>query len=61
MDYCRKRFPGHPVLSHFERLAADERRHVGLVGELLDILARQEGEVTPAAPKKGAKKAVDTV
>lgn len=60
LEECRSHFDRHPVIPHFERLIADEKRHAGLVEELLRMLARQEGDKPPARAQKRPKKAVDT-
>lgn len=38
---CRRQHRSHSIEPHLEQLIRDEARHVGLVQELLDILARQ--------------------
>ena len=42
LDRCEKDFAGHSMIPHFKKLIADEKRHVLLVQELIDILKRQK-------------------
>ena len=41
IEECRKRFRSHSIIAHLERLVADERKHVLLVQELIQILDSQ--------------------
>lgn len=41
LEECRKRFKNHAIQEHLEKLIHDEKKHARLVGELLEILARQ--------------------
>jgi rubrerythrin len=38
---CRGQVQDHAILPHLERMIRDEKKHAGLVRELLEILARQ--------------------
>lgn len=39
---CRSRFRGHSIEPHFEKLIADEKKHVLLCRELIRILNLQK-------------------
>ena len=41
IEECKKHFKNHSVIAHLERLVADEKKHVLLVQELIQILDRQ--------------------
>ena len=38
---CEGRLKEHSILPHLDRLIADEKKHAGLVCELMEILERQ--------------------
>ena len=41
LDECKKGYEFEAIKPHFERLITDEKKHVELVEELIDILNRQ--------------------
>jgi len=41
IEECRRKHKDHSIIPHFEKLIADEKKHVALVKELLQILNRQ--------------------
>ena len=42
LEECKKKYKGHSIEPHFEKLIADEKKHVLLVQELIEILNRQD-------------------
>ena len=40
LEECRKKYTGHSLEAHFEKLIADEKKHVRLVQELIAIADR---------------------
>lgn len=41
LEETKKRFAGHAIIPHLEQLISDEKKHVLLVKELIQILERQ--------------------
>lgn len=41
IEECKKRFKNHSIIAHLKRLVADEKKHILLVQELIQILNRQ--------------------
>ncbi len=40
---CSKKYKGHAIEPHLEKLIADEKKHALLVRELIELLAKQPG------------------